>query len=231
MAATISANSAGGGGLVSSGDASGVLALQTAGVTALSISAAQVVSFTNPVALTSATLTSPTITGAVVSAMASSILTSGTAVASTSGTSIDFTGIPSWVKRITVMFNGVSTSGTSAIQAQIGGGSIETIGYNSVVGVITGAYPGAAAAATATSGFLMEHNSQAAAFLMSGHLVITNVSGNIWVASGIFGTSTVGTMFLYAGNKTTSVTLDRIRITTVNGTDTFDAGSINIMYE
>ena len=181
--------------------------------------------------LTNKTLTSPTITGAVVSSMGSSVLTSGTAVASTSGTSIDFTGIPSWVKRITVMFNGVSTSGTSAIQAQIGGGSIETIGYNSVAGVITGAYPGAAAAATATSGFLMEHNSQAAAFLMSGHLVITNVSGNIWVASGIFGTSTVGTMFLYAGNKTTSVTLDRVRITSVNGTDTFDAGSINIMYE
>ena len=64
MAATISANSAGGGGLVSSGDASGVLALQTAGVTALSISAAQVVSFTNAVALTSATLTTPTIDSA-----------------------------------------------------------------------------------------------------------------------------------------------------------------------
>ena len=64
MAATISANSAGGGGLVTSGDASGVLKLQTAGVTALSISAAQVVSFINPVTLTSATLTSATLTSA-----------------------------------------------------------------------------------------------------------------------------------------------------------------------
>jgi hypothetical protein len=28
-----------------------------------------------------------------------------------------------------------------------------------------------------------------------------------------------------------SGTLDRIRLTTVNGSDTFDAGSINIIYE
>ena len=159
-------------------------------------------------------------------------ITSGTAVASTSGTSIDFTSIPAWVKRITIMFNGVSTSGTSVIQTQIGDlGGVETTDYNSVAGVLTGGYPGAVGAGNATSGFIMQNTSQAAAFLMSGHLVITNISGNIWIASGMFGTSTVGTMFIYAGNKTTSSTLDRVRITTVNGTDTFDAGSINILYE
>ena len=188
-----------------------------------------VVGTTDSQTLTNKTLTSPTITGATWSG--ASVITSGTAVASTSGTSVNFTGIPSWVKRITVMFNGVSTSGTSAIQTQIGGGSIETTGYNSVAGVVTGGYAGATGAANATTGFLMEYNSQTAAMLMSGHLVITNISGNIWIASGIFGASVIPTMFLYAGNKTTSSTLDRVRITTVNGTDTFDAGSINILYE
>lgn len=56
-------------------------------------------------------------------------LTQGTSQASTSGTAIDFTGIPSWVKRITVMFSGVSTNGTSVPQIQVGAGSVTTSGY------------------------------------------------------------------------------------------------------
>jgi hypothetical protein len=159
-------------------------------------------------------------------------ITSGTAVASTSGTSIDFTGIPSYVKRVTVMFSGVSTNGSSAFQVQLGTSSgIETTGYNAVAGVVTGAYVGAAGAASATTGFVLEYNSQSAAFLMSGHLLLTTISSNTWVGSGIIGNSSAGHVFLFSGNKATASTLDRIRITTVNGTDTFDAGSINILYE
>jgi hypothetical protein len=67
-------------------------------------------------------------------------ITSGTAVASTSGTSIDFTSIPSWVKRITVMLNGVSTSGTSIPLIQLGdSGGIENTGYSAVAGASTSA--------------------------------------------------------------------------------------------
>jgi hypothetical protein len=170
--------------------------------------------------------------GTTTIAAPSNIIKSGTAVASTSGTSIDFTGIPSWVKRVTVMFNGVSTNGTSAFQVQLGTSSgIETTGYNAVAGVVLGAYVGAAGAASATTGFVLEYNSQGAAFLMSGHLLLTTISSNTWVGSGIIGNSSGGHVFLFSGNKTTSATLDRVRITTVNGTDTFDAGSINILYE
>ena len=159
-------------------------------------------------------------------------ITSGTAVASTSGTSIDFTGIPSWVKRVTVMFNGVSTNGTSAFQVQLGTSSgIETTGYNATTGVVAGTYVGAAGTATATTGFVLEYNNQVAAALMSGHLLLTTISSNTWVASGIIGSSSTSQIYLFSGNKATASTLDRVRITTVNGTDTFDAGSINIMYE
>lgn len=155
-----------------------------------------------------------------------------TAVASTSGTSVDFGSIPSWVKRVTVLFNGVSVSGTSVMQVQLGdAGGVENTGYNASAGVVTGGYAGAVGVTTATSGFTIQSTQQTAAFLMSGHLVVTNISGNIWVASGVIGNSTTGTMFLYAGNKTLSDTLTQVRITTVNGTDTFDAGSINILYE
>jgi hypothetical protein len=163
-------------------------------------------------------------------------LIAGTAVASTSGTSIDFTSIPSWVKRITVMFNGVSTNGSSALQVQIGdSGGIENTSYVSNAGVMAGAYPGAVGVdVTATAGFLLEYSQQAAGDILSGHLVLTNVSGNIWVGSGLLGSTTAGVgrqIFLFTGAKTLSDVLDRVRITTVGGTATFDAGSINILYE
>lgn len=152
-------------------------------------------------------------------------LKSGTAQASTSGTSIDFTSIPSWVKRITVMFNGISGSGTSPRLIQIGAGSVTSTGY------ISSASGGATAVTTtsSTAGFLLE-NAAAAAETTSAICLITNVSGNIWVYSSTSASSTPA-FRVGAGNVTLSGTLDRVRITTVNGTDTFDAGSVNILYE
>ena len=155
-------------------------------------------------------------------------ITQGTAVASTSGTSIDFTSIPSWVKRITVMLSGVSTSGTSNPQIQLGAGSVTTSGYlgtgsNFSTGVATSNY---------TTGFgIWASANWLAANLVSGGLVITNITGNTWVAFGSWGISNSNGVGTTAGNIALGGALDRIRITTVNGTDTFDAGSINILYE
>ncbi len=172
--------------------------------------------------------TSPSISGAVMSTMASSVITSGTAVASTSGTSINFTSIPSWVKRITVMFNGVSTSGTSVIQVQIGSGGISTSGYLSSCGAINGGtgQAGSTTGIALTSGLAAANN-------FSGFVVLSLHSLNQWVASGNNQYSTsVGAIFMTAGySPALAGALDRVRITTVNGTDTFDAGSINILYE
>lgn len=156
------------------------------------------------------------------------LIISGTSVASTSGTSIDFTGIPSWVKRITVMFNGVSTNGSSNLQVQIGdSGGIENTSYSSsAFGAPNG---NVVTAANSTTGYLATSFNNAA-YVIVGSLVITNISGNIWVSSGSLGaTTSVG--WSCGGSKELSATLDRIRITTVNGTDTFDAGTINILYE
>jgi hypothetical protein len=243
MTTTINASTSAG--LVQTADTSGALALQTAGTTALSISASQVVTLTNalPVASggsgvttstgtgsvvlgTSPTLTSPTISGAVVSSMASSVITSGTAVASTSGTSIDFTSIPNWVKRITIVFNGVSTNGSSMSLIQLGTGTTTytTSGY---VSTSVGAAPGPGAASY-TTGFGIRNDD--ATYVLSGHMVITNISGNIWISSHTTRIAT-GTCPLGGGSVTLGATLTAVRITTVNGTDTYDAGSINILYE
>ena len=155
---------------------------------------------------------------------ASGGITSGTAVASTSGTSIDFTGIPAGVKQVTVMFNGVSTNGSSQGLIQLGSGSFTTSGYTSQW-VLTGIGTSNGTVSTGLSWF---HGS--AGEQKIGHLVITNVSGNLWVCSGVLRVDS-GYMSTQAGNVTLSGTLDRVRITTVNGTDTFDAGSINIQYQ
>ena len=154
-------------------------------------------------------------------------IVSGTAVASTSGTSIDFTGIPSWVKRVTVMLNGVSTNGGSLTLLRLGAGSITSSGYSSASGY---SGPGnQAGGVTNSTGFVYGQN--AAASTYSGHIVITNFSGNTWICSVMLGRIDDGFDFGGGGNVTLSGTLDRVRITTANGTDTFDAGSINILYE
>ena len=155
-------------------------------------------------------------------------LTSGTAQASTSGTSIDFTGIPSWARRITVMFAGVSTSGTSNYLLQIGAGSLDVSGYISTSGIlVTTSY----ASGSSTAGFLLTGSGPEAAALHSGVSVITLLGGNTYTHFGNLGAILNSRSFSNSGSKTLGGTLDRIRITTANGTDTFDAGSVNILYE
>ena len=156
-----------------------------------------------------------------------------TAKASTSGTSVDFTdgaGNLSWVKRVTVMFDGVSTSSTSLKLLQLGdSGGIETTGYTS--GACNTPTSGNNFS-TSTSGFVLSVSANStAAETMFGAIVLTNVASNTWVAQGAFQMPTYTVGNFVAGGKALSGTLDRIRITTVNGTDTFDAGSINILYE
>ena len=156
----------------------------------------------------------------------------GTAVNSTSGTSIDFTGIPSWVKKITVMFNGVSTNGSTHKIIRLGSaGSIKTTGY-----VASSAFCQINASITGgvldTTGFPIFSATITAAH--NGLITFVNQGNNIWVASGVtdYGMSgTITCSVLSSGKVELSSTLDSIRITTANGTDTFDAGSINIMYE
>lgn len=144
------------------------------------------------------------------------------------GTAVDFTSIPSWVKRITVMLNGISTNSTSVRQIQIGdAGGIENTGY---VASAQFYYLGNGIQTLTTGQPLSAAGDAGAASLYTGIVTINSVGSNLWVFSG---TAAVegGVVYSYAGKKTLSDTLDRIRITTVNGTDTFDAGTINILYE
>ena len=155
---------------------------------------------------------------------ASTGITSGTAV-SASGTSVDFTGIPSTAKRVTVIFSGLSTNGTSNPLIQIGSVSIQSTGYN---GYSTNISSGTI---SSTAGFPIY--SAAAVNILIGFLVLDLIGSNKWVIAGNYTLNQSGTIYamLNSGDVILSGALDRVRVTTAGGTDTFDAGTLNIFYE
>lgn len=161
------------------------------------------------------------------------LLVRDTAIASTSGTSINFTGIPSYAKRITVMFSEVSTNGTSGVSIQLGdSGGIETTGYNSSQGNVANNFTNAS---IRTTGFVVSGDTVGT--FRTGLLTLVNMLGNVWVASGRFHVVATGIspnnphIGFTQGSKELSGVLDRIRITTITGADAFDNGFVNILYE
>jgi hypothetical protein len=168
------------------------------------------------------TLTLPTFNGTV------GLLVSGTAVASTSGTSVDITGIPAGVRRVTIMFNNVSTSGTSNPIIRLGtaGGIDSSANYYAMCGNINTS--GAASAQNYTTGFGLL--SSTASNVIVGQFVITLLSADVWLMSGTFTQNTSNANWI-TGRVPLSGVLTQLRVTTLGGTDTFDAGSINILYE
>lgn len=156
-------------------------------------------------------------------------LVRGTAVTA-SGTNIDsFTSIPSWVRRINVVFNNLSQSGSAYVLLQLGdSGGIENTGYVSTANFLQGGV--SSGSISSTAGIILYTGDTANQ--ITGSVVFNNIDGNIWVAAGTYNYSNATTVTGWtAGNKTLSATLDRIRITSTNGTDTFDAGTVNIIYE
>ena len=179
---------------------------------------------------TAATITTSGITGNLVGNVTGSLTAGGSLTLATaqtaSGTSVDFTGIPSWAKRITVMFNGISTNGSSNYLLQLG----------TSTGITTSGYLGACnyastAVVNPNNGLIIQTNIGVSSTSF-GSINILLISGNNWISSGIIVASNVLNSGSYSGGSVLlSGTFDRIRITTVNGTDTFDAGTINISYE
>ncbi len=208
MASTITAGNATNG-MAITPDGTGILELKTgtgAGTTAISIDASQIV------------------TGTAGNLM----LVSGTAKTAVTDftTSADFTSIPSWVKRITVMFDGVSLSGTDDFLIQLGdSGGFETTGYLSAT-TIFGATSLTTTNPTTGFSFIAGLTSR----LFGGSIVLNNLDGNTWVCNGGLADSSSTRNTIAYGSKTLSDTLTQVRVTRT-GTNTFDAGTINIMWE
>jgi hypothetical protein len=157
-------------------------------------------------------------------------ITQTTAVASTSGTSVEFTAIPAWAKKITVMLNGVSSASTGIIQVQLGTGSTSYTISGYLGATITNA-----TIANITTGFAVNVSAgSAAAGIIHGLMTITNVTGNTWVASGTFAQSQAANVSYMAYSVPLGAALTAVRViasATGSPSDTFDAGNINILYE
>jgi hypothetical protein len=149
---------------------------------------------------------------------------SATAVTA-SGSAVDFTGIPSWAKRITVIFNGLSWNVATNIGIRIGAGSIETTGYLS-------GQQWAGGDGISTTEFRIVGGNNSADKVVSGICTIANVSGNTWVSSCmLLNTSSGNSPWFQGGSKITASTLSVLQVQTLTGGTTFDSGSINIFYE
>ena len=174
----------------------------------------------SPISLSGTTLTS-----SVFVTPASSIITTATNV-SAGGTVVDFTGIPSWVKRITMILNGVSTNGNDDIMVQLGVNSPTTSGYlgaawnsgGSTINLSTGFRDGCFDGSAVRRGMFV--------FDLLGSL-----SSTIWVCNAILGRSDTTAMNIVSGTVGLSGTLNIVRLTTQNGSQAFDGGTVNILYE
>lgn len=225
MANTITAGNGTNNGLAVTSDATGALNILTgsgSGTAAISIDSSQNITVAGAL----------TATGGITGSLKSGTVNAGgTNPFPSSGgpTSVDFTSIPSTAKRITVIFSGVSTSGTSGVIIQVGTSSgIEATGY---LGATTIAVSGAAnTGTTAITGFSVI-SAPSAASVIHGTVTLYYVGSNLWVSSSALGLSNAAQAVIGGGSKTLSGTLDRLKITTVTGSDTFDLGSINIIYE
>lgn len=153
-------------------------------------------------------------------------LIASTPVTTTSGSTINLsTSVPSWAKKITVSFDVVSLSGSSSIMVQIGDtDGFEITGYVSSSTGVTGVGGGLV---SSTEGYIIRVNSSAVS--ISGHMVLTHMGSNKWVASHSVGNAAVN--MCGGGTKSLSATLDRVRLASVNGTDTFSAGTASVIWE
>lgn len=174
--------------------------------------------------LASPVLNSPTINTATINGS----LQLQAAVATTSGTALNFTSVATWVKRITILFNGVSTNGTSDLVLTIGdSGGLESTGYTSKMGWIASSIAGNRTDTT----YCRLTTGQTAASLTNGSIVLEmqNTSTNTWVIAGNIANADY--VMNITCNKALTGVLDRFTVTSQGGTNTFDAGTISVTYE
>jgi hypothetical protein len=147
-----------------------------------------------------------------------------------SGSSVDFTGIPSWVKRITVTMTDVSFAAAGNARLRLGtSGGIVTTGYfGTLINISTVPAVGATALSSAPEG-IGAIATAAAASSVTGQFVIANVTGNTWQSNGFVMRVGDSSMVISSAYIALSGTLDRVALAAT--TSTFDTGTINILYE
>lgn len=148
---------------------------------------------------------------------------------SASGTALNFTSIPSWVRKITIGLSAVSFSGSDSLRIRIGtGGVAKTSGYSSS-GWVTAAL--ASNGNTSTAGFDgafdgTASNERNGVFT----LVCVDPSTHTWSLSGTYQASGSGSGFGLNGTVTLAGALNIVTIAGTSG-GAFDGGKAVVQYE
>lgn len=157
--------------------------------------------------------------------------TNSAITATTSGTSKDITGIPTWAKEVTIQLNNVSIDASTQLIIQIGdSGGIETTGYESTViellpaiavdGNRSTTYFNAAYTIPATTGI---HG--------NARLTLVDASTNTWNYTGQFCRGDASNSYIVQGTKSLTAAMDRVRLTTSSGTANFDSGKFLLQWK
>jgi len=151
-------------------------------------------------------------------------------LAHNTSTNLLFDSIPEWVTKMHMTFVNLSTDGTSVIQALLGdGGGIEASGYHAGVTEIVNATP--TTSSQIDNGFSIRVTQSAAYFLNGVINFYRATSSHIWVVDGHTIDSSSARTSYFAGSKALSTTMTQVQLTMDNGSDTFDSGSVGLMYE
>lgn len=159
-------------------------------------------------------------------------LTRGTTITASTGSptsiDIDLSSLPTGIRRITLILDGLSTNGTSRVVVRVGtGGVVETSNYH---GTVAQAGISSIAGENMDTSFEFDIAANASAIRCTT-MVLCNTDGDRWVMSAISGRQDSVNSSYAGGRINLGGTLDIIRITTFGGTNTFDTGLINIFYE
>lgn len=143
-------------------------------------------------------------------------------VNTTSGTAIDFTGLPSGVNRVTLNLYNVGMTAQYRLLVQLGdSGGIEASGYfASSAHTAGGQY--------STNGFPITRT--VTSNVTSGIMILTRVTGNQWVSTHSTTRDTAGSGAFGGGHKTLSGELTQLRLTRATSGN-FDQGNVSLSYE
>lgn len=145
------------------------------------------------------------------------------------GTNNVFSSIPSWAKKITVVFDAISLSGSANLLLQLGtSAAIESSSYASNCATVQ-----SSATVITTDTFGIVTRLAGTSNYASGIIDLIKIYGNFWIAKGAvrhFGASDfVSTV---TGQKNLSGAIGQLRLISSNGTDTFkSSGAFNVFYE
>lgn len=160
-----------------------------------------------------------------------SVIHRSSAIATQSGAFKDFSGIPSWARRVTLLLYGVSTTGASDLLIQLGSSATPlSSGYINCQSIFS--WASGIIGATSAAGVPIYNNS--ASYLWTGRIVMDLLEPGLhnWIVTATLNNTQVApSSVVSSGLAPLTAALTMVRLTTASGVPTFDGGYASISWE